>query len=101
MFGKELNGKEQQSDDEDWCPQRRKQRKRELDADSLMATSDNDDKRLNMVVHKDTSGGRRKLFRIPLDAVEVIPVTTQTNFLWILSFLRFSLIISSLVLDTM
>ncbi|XP_020275311.1 pathogenesis-related homeodomain protein isoform X2 [Asparagus officinalis] len=80
MFGKESNGKEQQSDDEDWCPQRRKQRKRELDADSLMATSDNDVERLNMVEHKDTSGGRRKqLFRIPLDAVEKLRQVFSKN----------------------
>lgn len=70
MFGKELNDNEQQSEDEDWGPQRRKRRRRELDADSMMATCGDKDGCSNMAVHENVSHDKRKLFRIPHDAVE-------------------------------
>jgi len=71
MFGKELNDDEQQSEDEDWGPQRTK-RRRELGADTMMAICGDEEGCPNMVVHENISCDRRKLFRIPHDAVEVI-----------------------------
>lgn len=72
MFGKELNDDEQQSEDEDWGPRRRKRRSRELDADSVKATCGDKDGCSNMAVHENVSHDKRKLFRIPHGAVEVI-----------------------------
>ncbi|KAJ6854020.1 pathogenesis-related homeodomain protein isoform X1 [Iris pallida] len=69
MFGKELNDSEQQSEDEDWGPRRRK-RRRDTDVGSNVADSENMVRSSNMVLNENISHDRRTLFRIPRSAVE-------------------------------
>lgn len=87
MFGKELNDNEQQSDDEDWGPQRRKRRRKELDTETMLTTCMDEGGCPNMVVHENFPCDRRKLFRIPHDAAEVISLLLFIKVLHCILFL--------------
>ena len=81
MFGKDAPAYEQLSEDEDWGPGKRKRREKESDAvDSLMTLHESENRHPNNehnMTSKDSSSIKikRHCFRIPRDAVEVLPET--------------------------
>lgn len=84
MFGKDAHANEQVSEDEDWGPAN-KRREKESDAASTLITLYESEKRLpnveTMEAKEKIPAGpqsRRPFSRIPLDAVEVIPILVYT-----------------------
>jgi hypothetical protein len=82
MFGKDAVLQEQGSEDEDWGPNDRRKRKRESDAGSTLVTMCESSKKDQDVVETleqserdsvsvENKGGRRRMFRLPRNAVEV------------------------------
>ncbi|XP_020082761.1 pathogenesis-related homeodomain protein isoform X3 [Ananas comosus] len=69
MFGKDLAENEEQSEDEDWGPHKRKKRKIESDADTNVDNSGNEDTCSKMIGEK-ISHDKKRLFRIPPNAVQ-------------------------------
>ncbi|AEE85699.1 pathogenesis related homeodomain protein A [Arabidopsis thaliana] len=81
MFGKDAVLQEQGSEDEDWGPNDRRKRKRESDAGSTLVTMCESSKKDQDVVETleqserdsvsvENKGGRRRMFRLPRNAVE-------------------------------
>lgn len=83
MFGKDTPACEQASEDEDWGPNKRRRRERETDAASTLITLYESEKN-NPFVDQASEGDkklsaearmRRRIFRIPPIAVEVVMVS--------------------------
>lgn len=74
MFGKDLTENEQQSEDEDWGPHRRK-RRTESTTGTIMVNCANEDGCSDTVSTKKISLDKKPLFRIPSNAVQVIKLS--------------------------
>ncbi|KAG1364505.1 pathogenesis-related homeodomain protein [Cocos nucifera] len=70
MFGKDLTENEQQSEDEDWGPHRRKRRRTESTTGTITANCVNEDGCSDIVSTKKISLDKKPLFRIPSNAVQ-------------------------------
>lgn len=70
MFGKDPTENEQQSEDEDWGPHRRKRRRMESTSRTIAVNCVNEDGCSDMVSTEKISRDKKPLFRIPASAVE-------------------------------
>lgn len=80
MFGKDAAIAEQLSEDEDWGPTRRRRREKESDAANTLMTLHESEAACSRIgpreeekdIPLEGTQSKRTIFRIPLDAVEVI-----------------------------